>query len=64
MNICRNNLDDVRQLTEIAREHRIATDYHINETPMIEPESFQHLNDNVTYIGVRTGRPSMSWWIG
>src|SRR5271157_2654995 len=50
MNICRNNLDDVRQLTEIAREHRIATDYHINESPMIEPENFQHLNDNVTYI--------------
>src|SRR6202008_1663988 len=50
MNICRNNLDDVRQLTEIAREHRIATDYHINESPMIEPEHFQHFSDNVTYI--------------
>lgn len=50
MNICRNNLDDIRQLTEIAREHRIATDYHINETPMIEPDHFQHLNENVTYI--------------
>jgi MoaA/NifB/PqqE/SkfB family radical SAM enzyme len=50
MNICRNNLDDVRQLTEIAREHRIATDYHINETPMLEAEHFQHLNENVTYI--------------
>ena len=31
MNICRNNMDDIRQLTEIARESRIATDYHINE---------------------------------
>jgi MoaA/NifB/PqqE/SkfB family radical SAM enzyme len=50
MNICRNNMDDIRQLTEIAREHRIATDYHINETPMIEPDHFQHLNENVTYI--------------
>src|ERR1700758_1373248 len=50
MNICRNNLDDIRQLTEIAREHRIATDYHINETPMLEADHFQHLNDNVTYI--------------
>jgi MoaA/NifB/PqqE/SkfB family radical SAM enzyme len=50
MNICRNNLDDIRQLTEIAREHRIATDYHINETPMIEPDHFQHLDENVTYI--------------
>ncbi len=50
MNICRNNLDDIRQLTEIAREHRIATDYHINETPMLEADHFQHLNENVTYI--------------
>jgi len=50
MNICRNNMDDIRELTEIAREHRIATDYHINETPMIQPEHFAHLDDNVTYI--------------
>lgn len=50
MNICRNNMEDIRQLTEIARDHRIATDYHINETPMIEPDHFQHLTENVTYI--------------
>jgi MoaA/NifB/PqqE/SkfB family radical SAM enzyme len=51
MNICRNNLDDIRQLTEYAREHRIATDYHINETPMLEQdEHFKHLSDNPTYI--------------
>jgi len=50
MNICRNNMDDIRQLTEIAREHRIATDYHINETPMLEASHFQHMNENVTYI--------------
>ena len=50
MNICRNNMDDVRALTDIAREHRIATDYHINEPPMLEPEHFEHFHDNVTYI--------------
>jgi len=50
MNICRNNTEDIRQLTEVAREHRIATDYHINETPMIEPDHFQHQDENVTYI--------------
>ena len=50
MNICRNNMDDIRQLTEIAREHRIATDYHINEPPMLEPQQFKHFDDNVTYI--------------
>ena len=51
INICRNNLQDVRQLTEFAREHRVATDYHINETPMLEQdEHFKHMSDNPTYI--------------
>src|ERR1035438_2985935 len=50
MNICRNNMEDIRELTEIARQHRIATDYHINESPMIEPERFAHADNNVTYI--------------
>ena len=51
LNICRNNTQDVRQITEFAREHRVATDYHINETPMIEQdEHFKHLADNPTYI--------------
>lgn len=50
INICRNNTDDVRQLTEYAHAHRIA-DYHINETPMLEQDDhFQHLSDNPTYI--------------
>ena len=51
MNICRNNLDDIRRLTEYAREHRLATDYHLNETPMIEQDGhFRHLHENPTYI--------------
>ncbi len=51
INICRNNHDDVRKLTEYAREHRVATDYHINETPMLEQdEHFKHLEENPTYI--------------
>jgi radical SAM protein with 4Fe4S-binding SPASM domain len=51
MNICRNNLQDVRQLTDYAHDHRIATDYHINETPMLEQdEHFKHLEENPTYI--------------
>lgn len=51
INICRNNHDDVRMLTEYAHEHRLATDYHINETPMLEQdEHFKHLHDNPTYI--------------
>jgi len=51
MNICRNNLEDIRRLTEYAREHRLATDYHLNETPMLEQdEHFKHLDENPTYI--------------
>jgi MoaA/NifB/PqqE/SkfB family radical SAM enzyme len=51
LNICRNNLEDVRQITEFARAHRVATDYHINETPMLEQdEHFRHLEENPTYI--------------
>jgi MoaA/NifB/PqqE/SkfB family radical SAM enzyme len=51
MNICRNNMEDIRLLTEYAREHRLATDYHLNETPMLEQDGhFKHLHDNPTYI--------------
>ncbi|MGD0870014.1 MAG: radical SAM protein [Bryobacteraceae bacterium] len=51
MNICRNNLEDIRLLTEYAREHRLAVDYHLNETPMLEQDGhFKHLNENPTYI--------------
>lgn len=50
INICRNNLDDVRELTEIARARRISTDYHINERPLHEQATFKHLDDNGTYV--------------
>jgi pyruvate-formate lyase-activating enzyme len=51
MNICGNNMEDIRLLTEYAREHRLATDYHLNETPMIEQDDhFKHLSENPTYI--------------
>jgi pyruvate-formate lyase-activating enzyme len=50
INICRNNLDDVLQLTEIAHDYGISTDYHINEMPLIEQPHFRHLDENPTYI--------------
>jgi len=50
MNICRTNLDDIQQLTEIAHDYGIITDYHINESPMIEQPHFKHLNGNSTFI--------------
>jgi MoaA/NifB/PqqE/SkfB family radical SAM enzyme len=50
INICRNNLDDVRELTEIAHDHKISTDYHINEEPLLEQPHFRHLQENPTYF--------------
>jgi MoaA/NifB/PqqE/SkfB family radical SAM enzyme len=50
INICRNNLEDVKALTEIAHDNWIATDYHINEEPMLEQDHFSHLNGNPTFI--------------
>ncbi len=50
INICRNNIEDVKELTEIARDHNIATDYHINESPMMEQDHFRHADQNDTFI--------------
>jgi hypothetical protein len=38
-------------LVKYAHDHRIATDYHINETPVLEQdEHFKHLSENQTYF--------------
>jgi MoaA/NifB/PqqE/SkfB family radical SAM enzyme len=50
INICRNNIEDVKLLTEIARDHGIATDYHINEPPMLSQEHFRHTEENPTFL--------------
>jgi MoaA/NifB/PqqE/SkfB family radical SAM enzyme len=50
INITRINLEDVKQLTEIAHDNGIATDYHINESPMLEQPHFQHASGNSTFI--------------
>jgi MoaA/NifB/PqqE/SkfB family radical SAM enzyme len=50
INICRNNLEDVKELTETARANGIITDYHINESPMLEESHFQHYEENDTFI--------------
>ncbi len=50
INITRINLADVRLLTEIAHDVGIATDYHINEAPMLEQPHFKHKASNSTYI--------------
>jgi MoaA/NifB/PqqE/SkfB family radical SAM enzyme len=50
INICRTNLEDVKRLTEIAHDYGISTDYHINESPMLDQPHFQHLDNNDTFI--------------
>jgi len=50
INITRVNMDDVKELTEIARDNGIGTDYHINEAPMLAQSHFQHLHENDTYL--------------
>lgn len=50
INVCRHNMDDVKEITEIARANGIGTDYHINEAPMLEQDHFQHYDNNPTYL--------------
>ncbi|GIU76252.1 MAG: hypothetical protein KatS3mg004_3339 [Bryobacteraceae bacterium] len=50
INITRINLEDVRQLTEIAHDVGIATDYHLNESPMLDQPDFKHKSGNSTFI--------------
>jgi MoaA/NifB/PqqE/SkfB family radical SAM enzyme len=50
INITRINLEDVRRLTEIAYSAGIATDYHINESPMLEQRDFRHHDGNSTFL--------------
>ena len=50
INITHINMDDARQLTEIARDNGLATDYHLNEAPMLEQGHFKHMDDNSTYL--------------
>src|SRR4030042_2000431 len=45
INITESNAEDVRRLTEIAHEYGIATDYHINEPPLIRYDTFKHEED-------------------
>jgi MoaA/NifB/PqqE/SkfB family radical SAM enzyme len=49
-NICRTNIDDVKQLVEIAHNNGISMTFHVNEAPMMEQTHFQHLHENDTYI--------------
>ena len=45
INITENNVEDVIKLTELAHGYGIASDYHINEPPLISYDSFKHEKD-------------------
>jgi MoaA/NifB/PqqE/SkfB family radical SAM enzyme len=50
VNICRTNIDDVKELVEIAHDNGISLTFHVNEAPMMEQAHFKHLHENDTYI--------------
>jgi MoaA/NifB/PqqE/SkfB family radical SAM enzyme len=47
INICRNNIQDAKLLTEIAHQNQIGTDYHLNEPPhgFVDVDHYQHQED-------------------
>lgn len=42
INVTQKNIEDVKALTEIAHGLGIATDYHINEPPLIKYDTYHH----------------------
>jgi MoaA/NifB/PqqE/SkfB family radical SAM enzyme len=57
INICRNNIKDVKLLTEIAHQNHIGTDYHLNEPP----HSFtnvDHYNHREDMLSIRPDQHS------
>ena len=48
-NICRNNMDDVRLLADLAQDYNVSIDFHINESPMLEQDGFE-LKGNSTFL--------------
>src|SRR5205085_10155815 len=48
--ICRTNMDDVKELTMMAKDLDIGIDFHIVESPLIDSPHFKHLNQNSTFL--------------
>lgn len=42
INITKDNIADVKKLTEIAHDYGIATDYHINEPPQVQYDYYKY----------------------
>jgi hypothetical protein len=43
-------MDDVKELTQIAKDLDIGIDFHIVESPLIDSPHFKHLNKNSTFL--------------
>jgi MoaA/NifB/PqqE/SkfB family radical SAM enzyme len=65
INITQKNVKDVKTLTEIAHEYGIATDYHINEPPLIQYETYGHAEDGawITHDEVGAVDELIDWLI-
>ncbi len=65
INITQNNLEDARRLTEIAHGYGIATDYHINEPPVIKYDDYDYELDGgwITEDGVDAVDELIDWLI-
>jgi MoaA/NifB/PqqE/SkfB family radical SAM enzyme len=51
-NVCitRTNLEDVKELTRMAKDLDLGIDYHIVESPLIDSPHFKHMNENSTFL--------------
>ena len=65
INITQKNIEDVKSLTETAHEYGIATDYHINEPPVIEYDTYKNFQDGawITENGVKEVEEVIDWLI-
>jgi len=65
INITQKNIGDVKALTETAHKNGIGTDYHINEPPIIDYDSFEDLQDGawITEKDVQAVDEVIDWLI-
>ena len=51
INITSKNIPDVQELTRLANDYGIATDYHINEQPQISYKDYEHEHEGAWITG-------------
>jgi len=65
INITQKNIKDVKELTEIAHDYGIATDYHVNEPPIINYGAYEHEQDGawITEKHIQDVDETIDWLI-